>query len=162
MNVDEIKALIGKYYKGTTTESEEQQLKAFFASGEVPTELLDEKAFFNAFLMPETTMPDDLDKRIEHQIDSWNIVEKTIKRHARTISMRWISSIAASVVLIISVAVFINSRANQREYAFQEDTYDNPQDAYAETQRALKFFSSKMNKGLAQISNNRHQNKNKE
>ena len=107
-------------------------------------------------------MPDNLDKRIEHQIDSWNIVEKTIKRHARTISMRWISSIAASVVLIISVAVFINSRANQREYAFQEDTYDNPQDAYAETQRALKFFSSKMNKGLAQISNNRHQNKNKE
>ena len=162
MNVNEIKTLIDKYYEGTTTENEEQQLKAFFASGEVPAEMLDEKAFFNAFLMPEPTIPVHLEKRIEHQIDGWNMVEKTVSRRARTISMRWISGIAASIVLVVSVAVFINSRADQHEYVVQEDTYDNPQDAYAETQRALKFFSSKMNKGLAQISNNRHQNKNKE
>ena len=162
MNVNEIKALIGKYYEGTTTESEEHQLKAFFASEEVPAELLDEKAFFDAFLMPEPAIPVHLEKRIEHQIDGWNTVEKTVNRRARTVSMRWISGIAASIVLVVSVAIFVNTRADRREYAIQEDTYDNPKDAYAETQRALKLFSSKMNKGLAQISNNKHQNKNKE
>lgn len=161
MNVNEIKVLIGKYYEGTTTESEEQQLKMFFASGKVPEEWLGEKAFFDAFLTPEPTIPVHFEKRIEHQIDNWNMVEKTVNRRTRTLSLHWISGVAAAIALIFSATVFVNNRTNEQEYTVQKDTYNNPKDAYAQTQRALKLFSAKMNKGLTQMNYKKHQKKNK-
>ena len=100
-------------------------------------------------------------KGIEHQIDNWNMVEKTVNRRTRTLSLHWISGVAAAIALIFSATVFVNNRTNEQEYTVQKDTYDNPKDAYAQTQRALKLFSAKMNKGLTQMNYKKHQKKNK-
>ncbi|HEY9551410.1 MAG TPA: hypothetical protein VIQ97_03895 [Prevotella sp.] len=157
MNVNEVRILLDRFYEGTATESEERQLRTFFSAGQVPEELRGEQALFEAFHAQEAPLPSGFEQRMERQVDSWNMLEKSSTRRARTAVLRWISGIAASVAVLFSVVWMVNSVSDSKEYAVQQETYDNPQDAYAETQRALKLFSAKMNKGLAKISNNNQQ-----
>ena len=91
-----------------------------------------------------------MEKRMERQIDGWNTVERTTHRHARTISLKWIAGIAASLLLLVSVALVVNYRYERQHYAQQQpkDTFDNPEDAAAETQRALLKFSETINKAI--------------
>ena len=58
MNVDRINELLERYYDARTTEAEEQELKQFFACGEVPDHLLTEKAMFMQMqAMADTPIP---------------------------------------------------------------------------------------------------------
>lgn len=91
-----------------------------------------------------------MEKRMERQIDGWNTVERTTHRRARTVSLKWIAGIAASLLLLVSVALVVNYRYERQHYAQQQpkDTFDNPEDAAAETQRALLKFSETINKAI--------------
>ena len=91
-----------------------------------------------------------MEKRMERQIDGWNTVERTTHRRARTISLKWIAGIAASLLLLVSVALVVNYRYERQHYAQQQpkDTFDNPEDDAAETQRALLKFSETINKAI--------------
>ena len=91
-----------------------------------------------------------MEKRMERQIDGWNTVERTTHRRARTVSLKWIASVAASLLLLVSVALVVNYRYERQHYAQQQskDTFDNPEDAAAETQRALLKFSESINKAI--------------
>ena len=76
--------------------------------------------------------------------------ERTMLSDTRTIPMqRWIA-IAASLLLLVSVALVVNYRYERQHYAQQQpkDTFDNPEDAAAETQRALLKFSETINKAI--------------
>ena len=96
------------------------------------------------------TLLSQMEKRMERQIDGWNTVERTTHRRARTISLKWIAGIAASLLLLVSVALVVNYRYERQHYAQQQpkDTFDNPEDAAAETQRALLKFSETINKAI--------------
>ena len=91
-----------------------------------------------------------MEKRMERQIDGWNTIERTTHRRARTVSLKWIAGIAASLLLLVSVALGVNYRYERQHYAQQQpkDTFDNPEDAAAETQRALLKFSETINKAI--------------
>ena len=91
-----------------------------------------------------------MEKRMERQIDGWNTVERTTHRRARNVSLKWIASVAASLLLLVSVALVVNYRYERQHYAQQpsKDTFDNPEDAAAETQRALLKFSESINKAI--------------
>lgn len=91
-----------------------------------------------------------MEKRMERQIDGWNTIERTTNRRARTISLRWIAGVAASLLLIVSMALVVNYRYERQHYAQQQpkDTFDNPEDAAAEAQRALMKFSKTINKAI--------------
>ena len=91
-----------------------------------------------------------MEKRMERQIDGWNTIERTTHRRARTVSLKWIAGIAASLLLLVSVALVVNYRYERQHYAQQQpkDTFDNPEDAAAETQRALLKFSETINKAI--------------
>ena len=91
-----------------------------------------------------------MEKRMERQIDGWNTVERTTHRRARNVSLKWIASVAASLLLLVSVALVVNYRYERQHYAQQQskDTFDNPEDAAAETQRALLKFSESINKAI--------------
>lgn len=151
MNVNEIKTLLDRFYDGQTTGAEDEQLKRFFDSDDVPPEMAEEQAFFQQLHANTPPVPDGLEQRISKQIDGWNTIEKTSTRRARIVSLRWIIGIAASLLLIFSIGLFVNSRTDEKDFATQQDTYDNPEDAYAETQRALMKFSKSLNKGLAKV-----------
>ena len=91
-----------------------------------------------------------MEKRMERQIDAWNTVERTTDRRARNISLRWIAGVAASLVLLVSLALIFNNHYEEQDVAMEqsEDTFDNPEDAAAETQRALLKFSECINKAI--------------
>ena len=93
---------------------------------------------------------EQMEKRMERMIDGWNTVERTNSKHARNITLRWIAGVAASLLLIVSLALLAAHRNEQQEFARQqsEDTFDNPEDAAAETQRALLKFSQCINKAI--------------
>ncbi|SFF84647.1 hypothetical protein [Prevotella sp. KH2C16] len=142
----DIQTLIDRFYDGKATEEEELRLMDFFAGNDVPAKLQEEKDFFRQYFRLDEAMPDDLE--LESRIDEWNTVEKSFGRKAMSKSLRWAVGIAASLLLILSLGVFLNQQEDASSFALQEDTYTNPEDAYKETRKVLMLFSENLNKGL--------------
>ena len=105
--------LLNKFLLAETTEEEEQQLKELLAKNE----------------------PAGLEARLSRAIDGWNRVEKTTERRGRIVMARWISGIAASLLILFGLA-FMAYRYTERE-----------------TERALTAFSESINEGLRLIVN---------
>lgn len=156
MDVNEIKLLLGKFYKGETTSDEELNLRNYFCGDDVDACLSEEKEFFiacqKAFCPPDIDKDTftSLNKNLSKHIDQWNMIEKVSQRKARTISLRWIAGVAASLLIIFFFSFYINNYHQKTEQA-KQNTYSNPQDAYAETQRALMKFSLSLNNGLDKV-----------
>lgn len=156
MDVNEIKLLLGKFYKGQTTVEEEDNLRTYFCGDNVDADLSEEKEFFMAcqkdFSVPDIGKDDyaNLNEILLRNIDQWDMVEKASDRKAKTVSLRWIAGIAASFLIILSFSFYINNYYQKAEQA-KQNTYDNPKDAYAETQRALMKFSLSLNNGLDKV-----------
>lgn len=104
---DEIRELIERFYDGMTDEAEEKWLKTYFSSGEVAEELKSEKTMFLALQQVDVSAPAQLEKRIERQINQWNMVDMSARRTATRLNLRWIVGIAASLILLFSVGIFI-------------------------------------------------------
>ena len=148
MNVDRINELLERCYDAQTTEAEEQVLKQFFACGEVPDHLLTEKAMFMQIqAMADTPIPQGLEERISQNIDAWEAEEPRmpkIQRKANILSLPWIGSIAASLLLLFGAGWYLQEPT-------RKDTCSTPEEAYAEAQRALVMFSTALNKGMKQM-----------
>ena len=143
MDVNEIKTLVDKYFEGIATTAEERRLKDYFMGDDVDASLKADREFFLVAVQtsrfPETDAAEAKarEQRLSRQIDAWNRVEKS-------------SSRAASILVILSLGVFISERQDRQEMTM-EDTYSDPRDAAAETQRALTKFSIALNKGLGKL-----------
>lgn len=69
-------------------------------------------------------------------------------------SLRVVGLVAASLLLLFSLGVFLNNRqAQPTAIAEQTDTFNNPQDAQAAAGKALAKFSTALNKGLDKMNN---------
>ena len=150
MNVDRINELLERYYDARTTEAEEQELKQFFACGEVPDHLLTEKAMFMQMqAMADTPIPQGLEERISQNIDAWEAEEPRmpkIQRKANILSLPWIGSIAASMLILLSIGWYLYEPQPVRK-----DTCTTPEEAYMHAQKALAMFSHTLNKGMEQM-----------
>lgn len=105
--------LLNRFLRAETTEDEERQLVAFF----------------------DQNAPRGLEERLDRQIDGWNRVEKTTERRGRTVLMRWVTGVAASLLILFGLAFMAYRHTEQ------------------ETERALVAFSESLNKGLKLIEN---------
>lgn len=156
MDANEIKVLTEKYFEGMTSVEEERLLLDYFSGDNVDASLMDDCKFFMALNgmrgMPEGDEETEsrLRDRLSRQIDGWNMVEKTSIRVARRIDLRWFGGLAASLLLVLSLGLYFNSRQEESPITMQ-DTFSDPRDAAAETQRALMKFSVDLNKGLDKI-----------
>lgn len=134
MRKEEIEILLNRYYEGTSTPEEEEVLKRFFASPDVPEGYEAEKAIFSYF---NTAVPEpsaDFAHRISNGIDDDR------KRRMRKIIYS-VSAAAAMIILLISLLFVIDSQNETK------DTFDDPQIAYAETMKILYGISIQLNKG---------------
>lgn len=151
MDVQDIKALLDKYDNGLTTANEERLLEEALL-GNMPESLSGEAAYFRALQTlqePPSAEIHDFEERLSKQIDQWNAVERASGRKARRMSFRVVGLVAASLLLIFSLGVFLNNRQAQAEVmAEQTDTFTNPQDAQVAAGKALAKFSTALNKGL--------------
>lgn len=153
MKTEDIKELLERFYEGNTTEEEECVLKKYFSGNDIAEELKPEQVFFRALNTDDAAVPDWLEERLERQINQWNRVEKTVRRSATRISLRWIVGVAASLLILFSIGIFVSRQGKEENLSSieQADTYDNPEDASAEAARALTKFSKSLNKGLGTL-----------
>lgn len=140
MNAQEIKALLDKYDNGLTTAREERLLEEVLL-GDVPESLGGEAAYFqalHALQEPLSAEVRNLEEKLSKEIDQWNVVERASGRKARRMSLRVAGLVAASLLLLFSLGVFLNNRRAQRvAIAEQTDTFNNPQDAPGSRRKSL-------------------------
>lgn len=146
MDTERINELLERYYEALTTEAEEEELRSFFAEGEVPAHLMSEKELFLQLqtASAEMSVPKGLKERLSEAIDSWAAQEECSKRHSNIYRLRWISGIAASILVILAFGW-------QLYEPERRDTCATPEEAYVEAHEALMQFVLALDKGTQQI-----------
>lgn len=145
MELKEIQQLLQRYFNGESTEAEERSLEFYFRSGDIAEEVAEYAEFFNG--VSELT---DVagDTRIEDDVMDF-ILENEHKEKTKYRSMwKMVTGIAASVIIVLGS--FLVYQEQQKPF---EDSFENPDEAYAYATKTLGFVSGKYSKGLAQLSN---------
>ena len=131
-----IKSILAKYYEGLTSIEEERTLREYFGGNQIPDSNIAEKTLFaftndeNLEIIPNNEIWDNIRKAERKEVE-W-------KRN-----IRWISSIAASILLVISITVGYNYH-NSKQRQFATDTFKNPDEAYKAVQKYLGLVSNKL------------------
>lgn len=137
MALDRIEKLIDKYFEGETSIAEENELKTYFSSFDVAQHLQQYKPVFGYFSQA---------KAEEFKAE---IPLNTKKRNVAV----WLS-IAASFVIMLGVGTFmyLNTIEEIPSTATAYGTYDDPEKALAETEKALALVSEHLNTGIESVS----------
>lgn len=140
MKKEELNRLLEKYYNGQSTVEEEEVLRSFFNGTDIPEGYEAEKAIFVYYSasmdIPEPS--DDFEGRILTGIDEFG--NRSNLSGNRNI-IRVILSTAAGL-LILAGSYFFFTDKNELQ-----DTFTDPELAYAETIKILMDVSSQLNKG---------------
>lgn len=150
--MEEIERLLNKYYEGNTTESQEEVLKKYFETQDVPQRLLKDKKIFlslreNVYMAVPTGLEDKLSRMIDQKEEE---ERKFFKRN-----WRWTGGIAASLVLLFGLGYSISNFRDS--VAEPQDTFTDPQDAYKVLQATLMEVSADMNCGINQVKETRRE-----
>ncbi|RZJ34177.1 MAG: hypothetical protein EOO51_10880 [Flavobacterium sp.] len=129
MESHKIENLLEKYFQGETGISEENELRAYFSGSDVAQHLMQYKPIFCYFSEAAT-----LKSAVKVPLQSE-------KRH-----VQWLS-IAASVVVLLGVGCFAYFNRQPQDLG----TYQDPERAFRETQKALSLLSGNVNKGLESV-----------
>jgi hypothetical protein len=145
MNLLEIERLLDRYFEGETSLAEEKVLKDFFASGNVPERLKDMQKYFSFIEMEVATVLDDpgFDEKVMANIKE-NKLSNLID--LRRPWIYWISGVAAGILIILAIFVKFDPFTKKID-----DTYKDPQVAYAEAKKILLYVSAKFNKGTRNL-----------
>jgi hypothetical protein len=146
MNEEELKRLIEKYYSGTSTEDEEKALRAFFSENIAPPGYEAEKEIFS-YYMDATDIPEpsaDFEAGIIKAINSSYGRDRAVK--VRRLLVPLLSTAAGLLILIGSYFFFVYK-------IVPEDTYTDPQLAYAETMKILMDVSTQINRRTRPLKN---------
>lgn len=149
MDTNRIRQLLVRYFEGATTLDEERLLRDYF-TGDQPIEedLIPFRAQFN--LLDKNLFSQAANEALEAKIMNRIIsLEEDGKTKIRKMPLSRLL-VAASMVLAIGLSVMLINRFRHQEL---KDTYNDPQLAYQETQKALMYVSQKMNRGLEPLNN---------
>jgi hypothetical protein len=141
MESQKIHLLLQKYFDAETSLDEENELITYFTSGEVDESLKMYVPLFSG--MRELSADEDPglgDDLMNYILES---------EHREKLRYRWmwqmVTGIAASVIVVL---LAVNFYGNQNRW---DDTFSDPDQAYAEAARTLEFVAGKYNKGMAQL-----------
>jgi hypothetical protein len=131
MELDKIEKVLEKYFRGETSIAEEKELRVYFSSSDVAQHLEHYKPMFVYF-----------------GVEKEQKFEKIIPILAKKRYVVWLS-IAASIVVLFGIItiVFTEDKAMNKELG----TYDDPEVALKETQKALAMLSSQVNVGIESV-----------
>lgn len=139
MDLKQVEQLLSKYWEGETSLTEEKQLQQFFSFGDVPAHLM---VYRDLFVAQEITLNPDLGLDFDREVlDKLNTNENPTR-------WNFIRIAAIGLILIVTAIGFfkLNNTTNTQSIA-QEDTFDNPEEALAETKKAFAMISVAFNKG---------------
>ena len=143
MDSKRIETLLERYWSCVSTLEEEEELKQFFNSDEVPEHLKEYEVLFKYFetekkaISLDQTFDEDLVEKI-----------KTIKpsNNSRRIFFNYLKVAAAVAMVLVASFLFRQNLAPENRPELM-GTYDDPEQAYEETKRVLMLVASKLNKG---------------
>ena len=135
MNEQELRQQIDMFFKGELSDTEEQGLRDYLATHEVPEDFIQEKRIILSLI------PDHLEEKLSSYIDRLPDKKRQILFSR---NWKWISGIAAGIILAISTGLYVYRQPSSKRLSNQE-IY-----ACAEAQRALILVSQKLNKGTNQ------------
>jgi hypothetical protein len=133
MESNKIETLLEKYFRGETSIAEENELRDYFSSSNVLPHLEQFKPVFGYLALAK-------EQKMERKI-----VFKAKKRN-----LKWLS-IAASVVVLLGVGTFGYFNYNTTSQSQDLGTYDDPELAFKETQKALSMLSTHLNTGIGSL-----------
>ncbi len=134
MEFNKIEILIEKYFQGETSIAEEKELRSYFSSPNVAPHLEQYKAMFGYFT------------EAKQQKFTQEIPQQTKKRKVMWLSM------AASIVVLFGMVTFFMINTNETVTQNELGSYDSPEQAFRETQKALALLSSNVNIGIESVS----------
>lgn len=140
MELTTIEQLLDKYLEGNTSIAEEKELKAYFNSNNVASHLQHYKLMFGYFKHQEG---EQFTRVLPLQPRKRNFV-------------KWIS-IAASFVILFGTPLYYNSNVQNEDLG----TFDNPETALIETQKALEMLSENVSYGVESVALLQEYNKSK-
>lgn len=154
MKVEEIERLLAEFYEGNTSEQDEERLKETFRTEEVPAHLQRDRRLFLSFFRTEENadkVTAGLVDKLNRMIDEKDAKEQLFFRRNKTKrNWRWISGVAATVLLLFGIGYGIINRDEACPPA-PKDTFTNPEDAYKVLQATLIEISTNLNKGIKQV-----------
>jgi rubrerythrin len=135
MESNKTEILLKKYFEGESSIEEERELRKYFASANVAPHLEKYKTMFGYF-------SDAAAQKSKQEIKVPNMSQD--KKRNRI----WLS-IAASIVVILGAGsyVYFDSQVSNQDLG----TYDNPEAALKETQKALAMLSNNVNVGIVSV-----------
>lgn len=136
MDYNQLQALLDKYWSCETSLEEEQQLRDYFASGEVPESLANTAALFRFYhheRMQTTTAR--VTERIKEHINQANQ-----RPASKMISLRSLR-IAAGLLVVVAATWLVRQEVRRGYPAEVVDTYSDPKLAFEETKKALQMIS---------------------
>ncbi|NUY81986.1 hypothetical protein HUK80_13865 [Flavobacterium sp. MAH-1] len=134
MESHNIETLIEKYFDGETSLAEETQLQEYFSSSDVAQHLEQYRPMFGYFA-----------KEREQRFDGTLPLQP---RKRKTVA--WLS-VAASVAVLLGVGTFAYNNLQNQTTPGELGTYDDPEKAFAETQKALDMLAAHVNTGVESV-----------
>jgi hypothetical protein len=128
-----MEALLEKYFDGETSIADENELKDYFSSEDVASHLEQYKPLFGYFAEA---------KKVNF--------EKEVPLVSKISKMAWLS-IAASIVVLLSIGTFTYFNTDKVKDNDELGTYENPKEALEATQKALAMLSNNVNVGVEGI-----------
>ncbi|MDL2215209.1 hypothetical protein LJC00_03375 [Dysgonomonas sp. OttesenSCG-928-M03] len=157
-DIQYIEKLVEAFYEGSSSIEDETILYKFFTHEDVPPHLSEDKTVFMKLAKLKGNNPSqEFDQKLDQLINKLESQEKERKpipiqdQTSARINWRWITSIAAGVLIILSIGIFTYIAEKTSKSDIFADTYSNPEDAYIETQKTLLLVSNKLNRGFEQM-----------
>ena len=139
MNSHKIEKLLVKYFEGETSLAEERSLREFFQQEEVPAHLEELKLQFELFESEAgEELPSDFDEKLFDEIER----QERGRRSGRRTTIYYISGVAATILILITLFVRFDPFSAETEYNQGEAEV-----AFNEASRILYFVSDRFNKG---------------
>ncbi len=145
-----IKELIDKFFDGTTTIEEEQELRRILCEEELPAEIEEQKPMLLAMLPTECEIPEGLEARISALIDNLAKQESTTLRDTKEApgdngKIRKIPLLAryAAIAAAAIALVFLLHPQEQRP----QDTFSTPEEAARHINETFAHLAMVINSG---------------
>jgi hypothetical protein len=115
---------------------------------------MDEMKHLNTEGLNDIEIPYGLEARLSRKIDQWAKSEgetrKQVSEHSlrkKRFSMFRSVSIAASIALLFGIGLMLHSQSDHAH----KDTYDDPEQARQEAEKALNLLAYNLSKGMEQL-----------
>ncbi|MCK9449834.1 MAG: hypothetical protein M0Q41_12775 [Bacteroidales bacterium] len=144
MKTKKIIQLLQRYFNGESTLLEEQSLKDYFLSENIAEEL---KEYSGYFIGISELTDEGPDTKLENKLMDYILQNEAAVKTNKHRLWQTIAGAAASVLIGMGILFYFQNKKKPFE-----ETFDNPEAAYAYAAQTLEYISEKYNKGLLALS----------